>query len=330
MRVFCCLCLSILVGKGGYSQQDYRIKKNNFAWTANHNYYGIKGINMTKLLTIGMATYDDFHGTYFTIQALRMYHPIFQTNDAEILVIDNNPTGSHGKAIEGLVKGWASHQAKYIPYTDKSSTAVRNEIFKNSTSKYTVSLDCHVMIEPGGIDKLLEYYSAHPDCKDIVQGPLWYDDLRNFSTSFKPEWRDSMYGTWFTDKEKYDKGEPFEIPMMGLGLFSCETKNWPGFNPHFQGFGGEEGYIHEKFRMNGGKAICIPQLKWAHRFGRPDGVKYPLKLEDRVWNYFVGWLELTKDPNHHMITSAYEHFKPKLNDVTDQLLERAKKVVLLS
>jgi hypothetical protein len=34
-----------------------------------------------------------------------------------------------------------------------------------------------------------------------------------------------MFGVWHTDKEAVAKNEPFEIPMMGLGTFSCETKN---------------------------------------------------------------------------------------------------------
>jgi hypothetical protein len=117
--------------------------------------------------------------------------------------------------------------------------------------------------------------------------------------------------------------------MQGLGVFSCETKYWPGFNILFKGFGGEEGYIHEKFRKCGGKAICLPEFKWIHRFGRPTGVKYPLILEDRIWNYFVGWLEITQDPNHEMIHQIYEHFKDKIppNSI-DQILDIAKKTVL--
>ena len=284
---------------------------------------------MTKLLTIGMAVYDDFHGVYFSLQALRMYHSICATSDVEFLVIDNNPSSEHGKAVKGLVEGWMGHQARYIPYESKKSTAVRNEIFKNSNGKYTISIDCHVMIQAGGVNKLLEYYSANPNCKDIVGGPLWYDDLRNYSTEFKPGWRDSMYGTWDTNKDSYEKGLPFEIPMMGLGLFSCETKNWPGFNIYFKGFGGEEGYIHEKFRRAGGKAICIPQLKWAHRFTRPDGVKYPLVLEDRVWNYLIGWLEITQDPNSEMVQGVLDHFKGKIPQQTlDILFQESKKLVL--
>jgi hypothetical protein len=284
---------------------------------------------MQKLLTIGMATYDDYDGVYFSLQALRMYHPILKDIDYELIVIDNNPDGPHGTDVKNLVQGWTSGRGKYIPYKDRTSTAVRNEIFTNSLGKYTISMDCHVFIENGGIDKLLDYYNNNEDCKDIIQGPLIYDDLQNYSTEFAPEWRGDMYGTWHTNVAGYESGLPFEIPMMGLGFFSCETKNWPGFNPHFKGFGAEEGYIHEKFRQNGGKAICIPQLKWLHRFNRPNGVKYPLILEDRIWNYFVGWLELKRDPNHEMITSAYEHFKDKIPPGSiDNILNQAKHVIL--
>ena len=30
---------------------------------------------MNPILTIGMATYDDYDGVYFTTQAIRLYHP---------------------------------------------------------------------------------------------------------------------------------------------------------------------------------------------------------------------------------------------------------------
>lgn len=283
---------------------------------------------MAKLLTIGMATYDDFNGVYFSLQALRMYHPICETNDVEFIVLDNNPSGIHGQTLKNSISGWMGNKTKYIPYTETSSTFNKYKIVDHADGKYVMIMDCHVLLAPNALDYLLEYFNSRPNCRDLVQGPLWYDDLKNLSTEFFPQWRDSMYGTWHTNREAYDKGEPFDIVLQGMGLCAFEKANWPGISPHFRGFGAEEGYIHEKFRRNGGRTVCIPQLKWVHRFGRPDGVKYPLRLEDRVWNYFVGWLEITKDPNHHMVTSTYEHFKPKLNDVTDKLLEEAKKVVL--
>jgi hypothetical protein len=67
---------------------------------------------------------------------------------------------------------------------------------------------------------------------------------------------------------------------------------WPGFNPLFRGFGGEEGYIHEKFRQAGGRTLCLPFLRWLHRFQRPLGVPYSNRWEDRVRNYLIGRREL--------------------------------------
>ncbi len=274
-----------------------------------------------------MATYDDFDGVYFSVQALRMYHDIVNTDDVEIIVVDNNPSGPHGKCVKDLMNGWVPN-GKYIPFTDKASTSTRNEIFKSATGRYCISMDCHVLFYKNAIDNLLEYYKNNPYSRDIVHGPLIYDDLKSPSTHFKPTWGGDMYGQWATDSENLAKKEPFEIPMQGLGVFSCRTSAWLGFNPLFRGFGGEEGYIHEKFRRNGGKAICLPGFDWLHRFGRPHGVKYPLILEDRVWNYFVGWLEITKDPEHQMIKDIYNNFSGRIPQKSlDFLFEEAKKTI---
>jgi hypothetical protein len=281
----------------------------------------------SKLLTIGMSTYDDFDGVYFSIQALKMYHEIVNSSDVEIIVIDNNPFGRHSQKVKNFVKNWAKQI--YIPYTNKKSTSVREQIFKNAKGKYTICMDCHVLFVKDSINHLLNYYKENKDCKNIVSGPMVYDDLKNESTEFLPVWRESMYGTWHTRKEY--KEDPFEINMMGLGAFSCETKNWVGFNENFRGFGGEEGYIHEKFRLYGGKAICLPKFKWVHRFGRPDGPKYPLILEDRIWNYFVGWLELTGNPEASFIKDVCDHFQDKIpKGSIERILNSAKKLYNLN
>jgi hypothetical protein len=278
-----------------------------------------------KKLTIGMATYDDYDGVYFTIQSLRMYHEICNTSEVEFIVVDNNPDSKHGEETKKFVS--LKLKQKYIPVTSKKTTAIRNEVFKNAEGEFTVCVDPHVLIEKNGINALLEYYKDVSTHKNIVSGPLLYDDMKHISTHFDPIWRNSMYGVWATNNKAYNDPTPFEIPMQGLGCFSCKTSNWLGFNEQFTGFGGEEGYIHEKFRMAGGKAICLPQFKWMHRFGRPTGVPYKLALEDRVWNYFVGWLELYKDPNHEKIQSIFEHFKDKMSsNKLSELFERAKNI----
>ena len=280
----------------------------------------------TPLITIGMATYDDYYGVYSTIQALRMYHPICSTPGVEFIVIDNNPDSRHGREVKSFVEGQVRN-GRYIPHTAKVSTSVRNQVFAYSQSEIVLCMDCHVMLQPGSLEALVEYFMTPGNQRDIVSGPLLYDDLRNVSTHFQPGWSNQMYGTWATDPRVH-LNQPFEIPMNGCGLFSMMRDSWPQFNPHFVGFGGEEWYIQEKVRQRGGRAVCIPALKWNHRFGRPDGVHYPNTFEDRVFNYYVGWLELYKDPTHEMVRSITQHFSLVMSTKQlDEIFVRAQQAM---
>ncbi len=255
-------------------------------------------------LTIGMATYKDFEGVYFTLQALRLYHDL---EDTELLVVDNFGCDD----TQRFVEGWA--QGRYIRATEAVGTAApRDLVFREAHGEAVLCCDSHVLFVPGAIARLKAYYREHPDCPDLIQGPLLYDDLHNLSTHLDPVWREHFWGTWATDPRGEDpEGEPFEIPMQGLGIFSCRKAAWPGFNPRFRGFGGEEGYIHEKFRQAGGRCLCLPALRWVHRFSRPGGVPYPLTVDDKLRNYLIGHAELGLDP-----VVAIEHFGGSLTKET--------------
>lgn len=265
-----------------------------------------------KTLTIGMATYDDFDGLFFTIQSLRMYHPICNTDEIEFIVIDNNPNSKHGEQNQKFVK--RIFNARYIPFEDKTSSFVKYCPILYASGEYIIIMDCHVLLYQNAVDFVLQYFNENPKTKNLIQGPMVMDDLNHYNTHWNPEFRGHMFGTWSNNKPAFENGEPFEIPLQGAGVMAFKKSNWVGVNSNFRGFGGEEGYIHEKFRMNGGKVLCLPQFKWMHRFGRPNGVPFPLKLEDRVWNYFLGYLELYKNPNHSMINQIYEHFKTQINE----------------
>lgn len=238
-----------------------------------------------------MATYDDYDGVYFTCQALRIYQQV--NFEYEIIILDNNPTSPSGKATEQFAKNKLRKNAKYISYPVKPTTFNKYETLNYVSGEHTLILDSHVLLEPNSLQRLVNYMdSQEHDKRNLLQGPLWYDDLKHVSTHFDPIWRGHMYGIWATNQSAYDKGEPFEIPMQGMGMCAFTTKHFPIINKNFRGFGGEEGYIAEKFRLNGGKNICIPWLRWNHRFERPLGVKYPLTLEDKVFNYYLGWGEV--------------------------------------
>jgi hypothetical protein len=240
-------------------------------------------------LTIGMPTYNDFDGVYFTIQALRLYHDL---DNVELLVVDNFGDPHTRDFVQGWVKG------TYVLADDAAGTAyAKNMVFEKASGAAVLCCDSHVLFEAGVIARLKEFHRADPECADLLQGPLVYDDGVHISTHFEPVWREQMWGIWATDSRGLDPdGEPFEIGMQGLGAFSCRVGAWPGFHPGFRGFGGEEGYLHEKVRRAGGRCLCLPWLRWAHRFGRPGGVPYPLTVEDKLRNYLLGYAELGLDP----------------------------------
>jgi hypothetical protein len=245
---------------------------------------------LQRRLTIGMATYDDYDGVYFTIQALRMYHHEVM-EFAELVVIDNHPDGACANSLRALEN--AIDNFRYIPNTEVSGTAVRDKLFSEAAGEFVLCIDCHVLLIPNSLSRLLAYFNAYPETPDLLQGPLLFDGLNRIATHFKPQWCAGMYGTWaYDERGRNPNGEPFDIPMQGLGLFACRKSAWPGFNPKFRGFGGEEGYIHEKFRQRGARTLCLPFLRWLHRFNRPLGVPYRITWDDRFRNYIIGFREL--------------------------------------
>ena len=259
-----------------------------------------------RKLTIGIPTYDDYDGLYFTLQSIRMYHQD-AINDIEFVIVDNNPIGKIGEENYNLTK-WVQEPCKYIKLEEnKGTAAAKNHIFEHAETPYVMCIDSHILIQPKSLKKLINYYEHGSDDGNLLQGPLVYDDFKSVSTHFDLNWRGEMWGTWGTDNRGIDVNlPPFEIQAQGMGLFSCRKDSWLKFSPLFRGFGGEEGYIHEKYRKQGKKTICLPFLRWLHRFNRPNGIPYKLTLDDKVRNYYIGFAELGKD-----IEEVTEHFKDK-------------------
>lgn len=270
-------------------------------------------------LTIGMATYDDYDGVYFSVMALRLYHPEIAA-EIEIVVVDNHPSGPCAGDLQALAN-WIPNY-RYIPFDRVQGTAACDLVFREAAAPFVLAMDGHVMFAPGSLRKLIDYFQAHPDTPDLLQGPLLYDNLDTISSHMDPVWSSGMYGVWGSDPRAIDPAaEPFEIGMQGMGVFASRKSAWPGFNPRLKGFGGGEGYIQEKIRRAGGRALCLPFLRWIHRFGRPMGVPYTNTWEDRVRNYLIIADELGLDP-----TPAIEHFRAHLgHTVTDWAVEATER-----
>ncbi len=270
-------------------------------------------------LCVGMATYDDFDGVWFTVQAIRMYQTEVLA-DLSLVVIDNHPDGIAAAPLQDLANWIPGY--RYIPFSGYGGTAVRDLVFREADAEVVCCLDSHVLLAPGALAALLAWFDEHPGSRDLLQGPLIHDDLGNpAATHLEPTWGEGMYGQWSVDSRIEDPAcEPFEIQMQGLGVFACRREAWPGLNPRMRGFGGEEGYLQEKFRQRGGRTLCHPALRWVHRFGRPRGVVYTNSWEDRVRNYYFGWSEIGWDP-----APMEAHFRELLGVPAAQgLLERAR------
>lgn len=241
-------------------------------------------------LTVGMATYDDYDGVYFTVMSLLLYHAEVMDR-VSIVVVDNHPSGPHAWALKRLEQ--AIPQLRYVPYDRRVGTAARDRVFREAVSDWVLCMDSHVQLHPGALAALLDYIADHPDGGDLIQGPLVSEDRRTVSTHWEPEWRQGMYGVWGTDPRGIDASAPaFEIGMQGLGVFACRTKAWPGLNPAFAGHGGEEGYLQEKFRRAGHGVVCLPALRWTHRFDAPRPVPATQTWYRRLRNYLIGFDEL--------------------------------------
>jgi hypothetical protein len=263
------------------------------------------------LLTIGLPTYDDFDGVYFTIQALRMYQDL---KDVELLVVDNFGCNATRNFIAGLP------EARYERFVSPTGTAVaKNFVFAHATGDVVLCIDSHVLLAPDAIAQFTEYCLANPPSRNLLHGPLWLDDLHTtgVATHLSSIWSEGMHGQWATDPRGVrPDAPPFEIPSQGMGLFAHCRVTWPGFNPLFRGFGGEEGYLQEKVRQQGGQVLCLPFLRWAHRFQRPHGTPYKVRTWDKFRNALIGHIELGLDPR-----SMVDHFSTLLPcDVLEQVI----------
>ena len=276
-----------------------------------------------RKLTIGMATHDDYDGVYFTIQAIRMYHQEI-LNDIEFVIVDNNPSSEHGKAVRNLTN-WIKEPFQYLPFVKYKSTTIKNKVFELADTPYVLCMDSHVIVEPTAIKKLIDFYDQGLDEGNLLQGPIVYDDFINYSTHFDSTWSEYMWGQWQTDGRGGDRNNPpFEIPSQGMGFFSCRKDSWLGFNKEFRGFGIEEGYIHEKYRQHGKKTLCLPFLRWMHRFGRPNPITYPNDLKERFKNYLIGFKELnldTKELEQHFSKIISPKEREKINKEVSKLFE---------
>jgi hypothetical protein len=270
-------------------------------------------------LTISMATFNDYDGLYFTIQAIRTYHKL--PANVEFLVLDNNPGSSHSAAIEHLLKSVPN--SRYIPIGGKPSSWVKYEAFKHATGDIILGLDCHVLLAPRFFGRLKTFFQNNANRLNMLTGPVVFNNLRTIATSMNPVWNKHDFGVWM--RQDLSKGYA-EVQMQGMGCFAIRKDAWVDIPSTFSGFGAEEWFMAEHVRRWGGKVISHPQMRWVHRFKWPKR-EFPLLLDDKVRNYYTGWFNLYGQ-DHPMIEDMTKHWKTQIpEERLNRLIDEAKVLV---
>lgn len=244
-----------------------------------------------------MAVHDDPRGVWATIQFIRRHYPAEMLKHIEFLILDNNPRSKKGEAVRdfALNKFTAACPCRYLSVEPRNGTALRSLLAWACDTEYLMMIDSHVMVL--GLDKTVMWLKeCANNSNDLFHGILVNESNAVIGTHQNPGLRGGMFGTWGvhpqTPDMRYTDMEPFEIPMHGCGLLLFRRDSWLGFPHSFEDFGGEEGYIQEKYRLYGRKCWTLPFLKWEHHFGHPGGTTYTLTHEGKYRNHLIGWTEL--------------------------------------
>jgi len=237
-------------------------------------------------LTIGMANYGDAQGAWWTLSSLRLHHVPLSDTEVELLVIDDMPTANQDLAI-----ACGHAKARYIHASKNQGPAhAKNSVWEHARGEHVLLLDSHVLLSPGHVDTIKRLIDSVCIGSDMWVGPLVNESGVTIATELLPELRGGMLGVWHTRQQ----APPwFEVEAHGTAYMLMRRDAWPKFSADFQGFSGEEVYIHEKVRRVGGKVLCHSDLRWCHRFmrfGVP--VQYCLTLNDKYRNHLVAAYEM--------------------------------------
>jgi len=241
--------------------------------------------------SICLPSYNNFTEVYFTIQALRLYHDM---KDKEIVVVDN----FGDDVLAAFCKDKCAGVVRYERTTKIQGVSyAKNISIEIARGEFVLCMDSHILLKPGCFDR-------DPTGDDLIQGPSIANSFDKLGREWLAVWRSNMWGTWNYVKPEEIGTEPYEIWATGAGFFATRRSSWLGFNKAFRGFGGETGYIQEKYRKAGRKVWCYPNMQWLHYFctqGRK--IPFPVKTSERIRNYLIGFEELGLD-----IKPIMDHF----------------------
>ena len=102
---------------------------------------------------MGMATFDDFDGVWFTVQAIAMYHPEVAA-DLWFVILDNH----RRERRPPISRAWTRRVPglRYVPFRGYSLDCGPGPDLPGGGRRRGVCLDSHVLVKPGGLAAVLD------------------------------------------------------------------------------------------------------------------------------------------------------------------------------
>lgn len=237
---------------------------------------------MSSKWSICLPSFDNYVEVYFTVEALRMYHDL---TNKEIVICDNYGDST----LREFCSKTKDINIRYIIDTRITGVShAKNAAIAAARYENILCMDSHILVGKNTFDK-------EPTDGDIIHGAMLDESLQKYTLGMLPVWRSNMWGIWAEPANNLPL-DPIDIWAHGAGFFIVKKKSWLGFNKNFKGWGGETGYIQEKYRKAGGRVLCYPNVTWKHLFYNKSAKRsYAIDMSDRIRNYLIGFNELGLD-----------------------------------
>jgi GT2 family glycosyltransferase len=278
-------------------------------------------------LTIAIPHRDDWYGFHETWHSLVAAIRSAKLEDhIELLVVDQSPGSEHSKNIQQTVNSIASNwqvdpesrvavnrggiiDARYESFSEIMGTAAGKMMcFAKARGEWVLCLDSHVILTDESIRKLYDWIKkpANRFSQNLHYGVNLADDHKQYFSHLKIFNEDGtaligddgVFGQWRTDPlAAPGKVKPFEVEGGGGWCFFARRGVFMsiGFHPLMRGFGGEEGFLAERFRRAGKKVLSAPFVRGIHRYARLSGDQYFVSVEEKLRNHTIGWKDLGRD-----------------------------------
>lgn len=240
-------------------------------------------------LTIGVMHHQKLKSLAATIKALRRDHDLA---DVDLMVID---TKSSKKARRWVRR---QHNIRYAAIEPGQKSSALDQLFEQARGEVVLVLQDPVRLRHGSLQALDRFFACHPDSNALVHG-LTMSGKRVIATHSDPFWRRNSWGSRANKPSpRLGEGLPFVIPMQESGVFSCRRSAWPGMPSGWRGYGGEDGFLQERFRREGAQVVCLPGLQWERiaqvRPARP----YSQQAVQVLRNHLAGAADLDLDTRY--------------------------------